>query len=61
VREHAHTVSDFLAPTLSIECEPCGRRGRYNISKLLENAASAASLAHAQGLGVIFQEVVHSV
>jgi hypothetical protein len=28
MRDHAHTLSDFLVPTLSIECEPCGRRGR---------------------------------
>jgi hypothetical protein len=25
VRENAHTLSDFRVPTLSIECEPCGR------------------------------------
>ena len=36
VRDHAHILSDFLAPTLSIECEPCGRRGRYNVAKLIE-------------------------
>jgi hypothetical protein len=36
VRDHAHTLSDFLVPTLSIECEPCGRRGRYNVAKLME-------------------------
>jgi hypothetical protein len=31
----AHTLSDFRVPTLSIECEPCGRRGRYNVAKLM--------------------------
>jgi hypothetical protein len=36
VRENAHTLSDFRGPTLSIECEPCGRRGRYNIARLME-------------------------
>jgi hypothetical protein len=36
VRDHAHTLSDFLVPTLSIECEPCGRFGRYNVAKLIE-------------------------
>jgi hypothetical protein len=36
MRDHAHTLSDFLVPTLSIECEPCGRRGRYNVAKLIE-------------------------
>jgi hypothetical protein len=30
------TLSDFRVPTLSIECEPCGRRGRYNVAKLME-------------------------
>jgi hypothetical protein len=36
MRAHAHTLSDFLVPILSIECEPCGRRGRYNVAKLIE-------------------------
>jgi hypothetical protein len=36
MRDHAHTLSDFLVPTLSIECEPCGRRGRYNVARLME-------------------------
>jgi hypothetical protein len=36
MRDHAHILSDFLVPTLSIECEPCGRRGRYNVAKLIE-------------------------
>jgi hypothetical protein len=36
MRDHAHTLSDFLMPTLSIECEPCGRRGRYNGARLME-------------------------
>jgi hypothetical protein len=37
MRDHAHTLSDFRVPTLSIECEPCGRRaGRYNVAKLIE-------------------------
>jgi hypothetical protein len=36
MRDHAHTLSDFRVPTLSIECEPCGRRGRYNVAKLME-------------------------
>ena len=35
MRDHAHTLSDFRVPTLSIECEPCGRRGRYNVAKLM--------------------------
>jgi hypothetical protein len=36
MRDHAHTLSDFRVPTLSIECEPCGRRGRYNVVRLME-------------------------
>jgi hypothetical protein len=36
MRDHAHTLSDFRTPTLSIECESCGRRGRYNVARLIE-------------------------
>ena len=36
MRDHAHTLSDFRTETLSIECEPCGRRGRYNVARLIE-------------------------
>ena len=36
MRDHAHTLSDFRVPTLSIECELCGRRGRYNVARLIE-------------------------
>jgi hypothetical protein len=41
VRDHAHTLSDFLVPTFSIECEPCGRRGRYNPARLMEQYGDA--------------------
>jgi hypothetical protein len=41
MRDHAHTLSDFRVPTLSIECEPCGRRGRYNVAKLMEKYGDA--------------------
>ena len=41
MRDHAHTLSDFRVPSLSIECEPCGRRGRYNIAKLMEQYGDA--------------------
>ena len=30
------TLADLRTPTLSIECEACGRRGRYNVAKLIE-------------------------
>ena len=36
MRDHAHTLSDFRVPSLSIECEPCGRADRYNVAKLME-------------------------
>jgi hypothetical protein len=41
MRDHAHTLSDFRVPTLSIECEPCGRAGRYNVAKLMEQHGDA--------------------
>ena len=41
MRDHAHTLSDFRVPTLSIECEPCGRRGRYNVARLMEKYGNA--------------------
>ena len=41
MRENAHTLSDFRIPSLSIECEPCGRHGRYNVAKLIEQYGDA--------------------
>jgi hypothetical protein len=41
MRNHAHTLSDFRVPTLSIECASCGRRGRYNGAKLIEKHGDA--------------------
>jgi hypothetical protein len=41
VRDHAHTLSDFRVPTPSIECEPCGRRGRYNVARRMEKYGDA--------------------
>jgi hypothetical protein len=41
VRDHAHTLSVFRTETLSIECEPCGRRGRYNVARLIEKYSDA--------------------
>lgn len=29
------TLLDVCGPTLTIVCEPCGRRGRYNVEKLI--------------------------
>ena len=40
-RDGALTLSDIKAPTLSIICEPCGRRGRYSVARLLEKHGDA--------------------
>ena len=34
-RDGAVILADVRAPTLSIVCERCGRRGRYNVAKLM--------------------------
>ena len=34
-------LSDVRGPTLSIVCEPCGRRGRYAVARLLEEHGDA--------------------
>jgi hypothetical protein len=41
MRENAHTLSDFRVPTLSIECEPCGRRGHDNVARLIAKYGDA--------------------
>jgi hypothetical protein len=35
-RDGALVLSDLRQSTLSIICEPCGRRGRYSVAKLME-------------------------
>jgi hypothetical protein len=35
-RGGALTLSDIRNSTLSINCEPCGRRGTYNVPRLME-------------------------
>jgi hypothetical protein len=37
-------TSDVRAPTLTIVCEPCGRRGRYNVEKLMAKHGDAKIL-----------------
>ena len=37
----AFTLTDVRAPTLSLVCEPCGRRGRYNVARLIEQHGDA--------------------
>jgi hypothetical protein len=40
-RDGALVLSDLRQPTLSIVCEPCGRRGRYSVAKLMEQHGDA--------------------
>ena len=40
-RDGAFILSDVLIPTLSIVCEPCGRRGIYNVARLMEQHGDA--------------------
>jgi hypothetical protein len=40
-RDGALVLSDLRQPTLSIVCEPCGRRGRYDVAKLIEQHGDA--------------------
>ena len=40
-RDGALTLSDVRGPTLSIVCEPCDRRGRYVVARLLEEHGDA--------------------
>ena len=35
-RDGALVLSDLRSPTLSIVCEPCGRRGSYNVARLMD-------------------------
>jgi enoyl-CoA hydratase/carnithine racemase len=34
-RDGSLILSDVRGPTLAIVCEPCGRRGRYNVDRLM--------------------------
>jgi hypothetical protein len=40
-RDGALTLSDVRGPTLTIVCEPCVRRGRYAVARLLEEHGDA--------------------
>jgi hypothetical protein len=35
------TLSDVREPTLTIVCQPCGERGRYAVSRLMEKYGNA--------------------
>jgi hypothetical protein len=34
-RDGSMILSDVRGPTLTLVCEPCGRRGRYNVERLI--------------------------
>jgi hypothetical protein len=40
----AFTLSDVREQTLTIVCEPCGRRGRYNVERLVAKHGDAKLL-----------------
>jgi hypothetical protein len=40
-RDGALTLTDVRGPLLSIVCEPCGRRGRYIVTRLMESHGDA--------------------
>jgi hypothetical protein len=40
-RDGSMILSDVRGPTLSIVCEPCDRRGRYNVDKLMAEHGDA--------------------
>jgi hypothetical protein len=44
VPKDAFTLSDVREPTLTIVCEPCGRRGRYNVDRLIAKHGNAKIL-----------------
>jgi hypothetical protein len=41
VENGALVLSDVLGPTLSLVCEPCGRRGTSNVARLMERHGDA--------------------
>jgi hypothetical protein len=40
----AFTLSDVRAPTLTVVCQPCGRRGQYNVERLMAKHGDAKIL-----------------
>ena len=40
-RDGALILSDVRSPSLSIVCEPCGRRGTYSVARLMEQHGDA--------------------
>jgi hypothetical protein len=46
----AFTLQDVRGPTLTIVCEPCGRRGRYSVERLMAEHGDAKLTSLATGL-----------
>jgi hypothetical protein len=44
VAKDAFTLSDLREQTLTIVCQPCGRRGRYNVARLMAKHGNAKIL-----------------
>jgi hypothetical protein len=40
-RDGANLLSDVRVPVLTVVCEPCGRRGRYNVERLMAERGDA--------------------
>ncbi len=40
-RDGAAVLSDVREPALVLVCEPCGRRGRYNVARLMAKHGDA--------------------
>jgi hypothetical protein len=40
-RDGSIILTDVREPTLTIVCEPCGRRGRYSVAKLMAEHGDA--------------------
>jgi hypothetical protein len=49
MRDGAFTLSDVREPTLTIVCQPCAMRGRYNVERLMAKHGDArlTDLRHA--------------
>ena len=40
-RDGSMILSDVRGPTLAIVCEPCGRRGRYRVERVMARRGDA--------------------
>ena len=46
----ALTLADVRSPTLTIICEPCGRRGRYNVQRLIAKHGADMKLPYLKAI-----------